>query len=133
MGKLIKGTHHIALKCVGEEEFIKTIHFYKDVLGLEVVRTWGEGNNSGAMLDTGNSILEIFANGEEHLEQGALRHLALETDDVDACEKAVSAAGYTFHVTPREGMIPSDPAFHFRMAFCIGPVGEEIEFFQVAK
>ena len=33
---LIKGIHHVALKCCGKEEFEKTKQFYGEVLGLPV-------------------------------------------------------------------------------------------------
>lgn len=129
MSKLIKGTHHIALKCVGEEAFRKTVSFYVDILGLEVVRTWGEGDSSGIMLNTGNSMLEIFANGTEELPEGNIRHFALETDDVEACVRAVRAAGYQITVEAVDKVIASNPPFPIRIAFCIGPVGESLEFF----
>lgn len=80
MSGLIKGVHHIALKCHGMEEFEKTIGFYRDVLGMEVVRTWGEDEESGAMLSTGNSLMEIFVNAESDLPQGAIRHFALANE-----------------------------------------------------
>ena len=88
MSKLIRGTHHVALKCAGTAEFQKTVAFYTEVLGLEPVRSWGEGTGSGIMLSTGNSLIEIFANGEDHPGEGAIRHFALATDDVDACAAA---------------------------------------------
>ena len=44
---LIKGIHHVALKCCGKEEFEKTKQFYGEVLGLPVARSW----NSGIMYD----------------------------------------------------------------------------------
>jgi catechol 2,3-dioxygenase-like lactoylglutathione lyase family enzyme len=34
----ITGIHHVAMKCQGLEEFEKTIHFYRDILGLAEVR-----------------------------------------------------------------------------------------------
>ena len=40
---LIKGLHHAALKCSCQAEFQEAIHFYKEVLGLPVKRSWGEG------------------------------------------------------------------------------------------
>lgn len=127
---LVKGIHHVALKCCGREQFEKTVAFYHDTLGMEIARTWGEGRDAGAMLSTGNGIIEIFANGEKLLEQGAVRHFALATDDVDSCVRAVRKAGYQITVEPGDINIPSEPVFPIRMAFCIGPVGEEIEFFQ---
>ena len=131
MGKLINGIHHVALKCKGVEEFQKTIHFYKDILGLDVARTWGSGTDAGIMLDTGCGILEIFASAEEDLPQGAIRHFALATDDVDACIAAVREAGYKVTVEPkshgdsvRTG-IPDPYCILYRTG------REEIEFFHV--
>ena len=53
---LIKGIHHVALKCCGKEEFEKTKQFYGEVLGLPVTRSW-EG---GIMYDTGAGLMEIL-------------------------------------------------------------------------
>ena len=58
------------------------------------------------------------------------RHFALKTDDVDGCVKAVREAGYPITVEPKDIVIPSQPEFPVRVAFCNGPTGEEIEFFQ---
>ena len=127
---MIKGVHHIALKCMGVEAFEKTVQFYRDVLGLRVVRAWGEGEGSGIMLTTGDAMLEIFASGTDLPGQGAIRHFALATDDVDACVRAVEAAGYEVFIQPKDIVIASTPDFPARIAFCHGPVGEEIEFFQ---
>ena len=129
MGSLICGIHHVALKCDGTAEFEKTLHFYQDILGLEPVRSWGEGENAGAMLSTGDGLLEIFASGRK-LPQGAIRHFALRTERVDDCVAAVRAAGYPITVEPKDIVIASNPPFPARIAFCTGPLGEEIEFFQ---
>ena len=129
MGSLICGIHHVALKCDGTAEFEKTLHFYQNVLGLEPVRSWGEGENAGAMLSTGDGLLEIFASGKK-LPQGAIRHFALRTERVDDCIAAVRKAGYPITVEPKDIVIASNPPFPARIAFCTGPVGEQIEFFQ---
>ena len=131
MSKLITGIHHVALKCCGVEEFEKTVHFYRDILGIPVARTWGEGTGSGAMLDTGSGVIEIFANGEERLPKGAVRHFALGTEDVDGCVAAVRAFGCEITMEPNDIVIQSQVPYPARIAFCIGPVGEEIEFFHV--
>ena len=130
MEKLITGTHHISLKAHGAEAFEKTIHFYHDILGLPFVRRWGEGNTAGAMLDTGNSLMEISADGDSCMESGSIRHFALATDQVDRAVELVRAAGYQITAGPADVTIPAQPPFPLRMAFCIGPCGEEIEFFQ---
>lgn len=69
---LIKGIHHVALKCCGKEEFEKTKQFYGEVLGLPVARSW----NSGIMYDTGAGLMEIFETEETPLETGTIRHFA---------------------------------------------------------
>ena len=130
MTQLIKGVHHIALRCPGTESFQKAVAFYKDLLGMPVVRSWGEDEGAGIMLSTGSGLMEIFANASELLPQGAIRHFALATDDVDACARIVAEAGYEVTMQPNDIVIGSTPPFPARIAFCIGPVGEEIEFFQ---
>ncbi len=123
----IKGVHHICIKSSGLEEFKKLVHFYRDILELPVVYSWGEGEAQGMMLDTGAGYLELFPNAQDHPGQGALRHLALATDDVDGCIEAIRAAGYQVTTEPKDivvgGILPA------RLAFCIGPMGEEVEFF----
>lgn len=73
MKQLISGIHHVALKCQGTEAFEQTVHFYRDILGMKVARSWGEGRNAGIMLDTGSGLMEIFANAQDVREQGAIR------------------------------------------------------------
>ena len=127
----ITGIHHIALKCCGIEEYQKAINFYHCILGLSIARTWGEGENAGIMLDTGAGIFEIFANATDRPGTGALRHIALAVEDTDACVEAVRAAGYEITMEPCDICISSVPPYPARIAFCIGPFGEEVEFFCV--
>ena len=129
MEQKIFGIHHIAIKACGVADYEKTIHFYHEVLGMPVVRTWGEGDGAGAMLDTGAGMMEIFANGDGYPGQGAIRHMAFAVKDVDGCVAAVRAAGYEITMEPKDIVIGSVPPYPARIAFCIGPVGEEIEFF----
>ena len=123
---LIKGIHHVSMKCSSTEEYEKTIDFYRNVLGIPVVRTW----SAGTMLDTGNGIVEVFNDGDGAKEQGVIRHFAFATDDVEACVAAVKKAGYEVFIEPKDIEIASVPAFPARIAFCRGPLGEEIELFQ---
>lgn len=122
---LIKGIHHVSMKCVDRAEYKKTISFYRDILGILVVREW----DNGIMLDTGSGIIEIFNDGEQRLNQGTIRHFAFATDDVDGCVEAVKKAGYEVFIEPKDIEIQSNPKFPARIAFCRGPLGEEIEFF----
>lgn len=123
---LVKGLDHIALKCNSKEQYKKAIHFYKDVLGFEAERSW----EVATVFNTGSGLIEIFNNAEDKLPQGAIRHFALATDDVDKCAEICSEAGYEISVQPKDIILNSVPKFSARIAFCIGPVGEEIEFIQ---
>ena len=123
---MISGLHHISLKCATLEKFEKAKKFYVDLLGFTIVREWPEG----IMIDFGNGMLEIFNNGEGIKTKGALRHIAFATDNVDEMVNIVKNAGYEVFIEPKDIVIESNPIFPARMAFCYGPLGEEIEFFQ---
>ncbi len=123
---MITGLHHVSLKCGTPEEFEKARAFYTEVLGFGLRLEWPEG----VLLDTGAGLIEIFSNGPGARVKGAVRHFALGTDDVDACAEKVRQAGYEVFLGPKDLEFASEPPFHARMAFCRGPLGEEIEFFQ---
>lgn len=122
---MITGIHHVSMKCGTTEEFEKARDFYLRVLGLSVVREWPEG----IMISAGNSMLEIFSNGPGEKIKGAIRHIAFSTDSVDEMIERVRKEGYEVLVEPKDIVMRSVPAFHARMGFCRGPMGEEIEFF----
>ena len=114
------------MKCGTAGEFEKAKSFYTGLLGFKIVREWPEG----IMLDCGNSQLELFSNGAGVKELGAIRHMAFAADDVDAVAAKVKEAGYEVFIEPNDIVIGSVPEFHARMAFCFGPLGEQIEFFK---
>ena len=122
---MIKGLHHISMKCQTVEDFGRAKDFYLNVLGLSVKREWAEG----IMIDTGNGLIEIFNNGEGSRTKGAIRHFALLTDDVDGLADKIKASGYEVFIEPKDIVIDSIPEYPARMAFCTGPLGEEIELF----
>ncbi len=127
----INGIHHYMLNCCGYAAFQRAVAFYRDVLGLTVVRSWGAGEDAAVMLDTGAGCVEIFANAPDTLPMGTIRHIALSTPDTDACFCAAVEAGCAAVTAPMDVVIPSEPPCPARIAFVTGPVGEEIEFFQV--
>ena len=46
---LINGIHHVSMKTNSIEQYNKVVVFYKDILGLSIMREW----DGGAMFDTG--------------------------------------------------------------------------------
>lgn len=123
---MIRALHHAALSCPTHELFEAEKKFYGEVLGLSVKRSFP----TGIMFDTGSGIIEIFDKGEPALPQGVIRHFAFLVDSADACVATVRKAGYEVTVEPDDRVLASDPPYPIRVAFCRGPLGEEIEFFQ---
>lgn len=124
---LVKGIHHVSLTCTTQNQYDKTIDFYANILGIEIWKQW----DGGIMFKAGNAVVEVFFKDfEKDLVQGSIRHFAFAVDNADACVEAVRKAGYQVTVEPKEVVIPAGEGYPVRVAFCIGPVGEEIEFFQ---
>lgn len=124
---MVTGIHHVSMKCGNAEDFRRAKAFYCEILGLPVWREWPEG----VLIDTGSGMIEIFNNGDSELRQGAIRHFALADTDVDATVQKVRQAGYEVFVEPRDISIKPEPGYPARIAFCVGPLGEQIELFQV--
>ena len=126
---LIQGIHHVCIKCT-KDEIVKVKYFYGELLGLPILRSWGEPELEGFMFETGAGLVEVFTNASEVLPQGSIRHFAFKTSNVDKCIEIVRDSGYKVTVEPKDVVIASNLALPARVAFCIGPVGEEIEFFE---
>ena len=99
---LIKGLHHAALRCCGKAEMDCVIEFYCNVLGMKRLRSWGEGVEAGAMLDTGNGVIELFANAEPGRRPGQVDHIALYTDKVDECVAVCAEEGLSVTMMPTD-------------------------------
>ena len=97
---LIKGIHHVALRPT-YAQFEKAKTFYLDLLGLKVVRQWGDEKYPCMMISTA-------------------------TDDTDGCVTRVREAGYEITIEPKDVELSDITA---RIAFCTGPCGEIVEFF----
>lgn len=124
---LVKGIHHVSLTCTSNEQYKETIKFYNEILGIQIWKEW----DTGIMFKVGGVVVEVFFKDfEKDLPQGAVRHFAFATDNVDACIDAVRQAGYKITAEPYDVVIPTQEGYPVRVGFCIGPVGEEIEFFQ---
>ena len=81
------------------------------------------------MFDTGNGIIEVFSNAESDLPQGVIRHFALSVTDVDELADRIEKAGYEVFVKPKNIYTPAENPLVARIAFCYGPLGEQIELF----
>ena len=127
----ICGYHHIAIRT---RDFTRSEAFYRQVLGCEVHRAWGEGNARGVLLTLGNgNLLELLATGDAAatVPDSVLIHFALATDDVAGMVERAVAAGAEVCGAMKTLDIPAQPApFRGCNAFVKGPDGELVEFFQ---
>jgi len=132
MGTVVSGFHHAALRAA---DFDASVRFYTRGLGMKQVLAWGEGDGRAVMLDAGNgNRIEVFAGasgGHPPKEADrALLHLAFSTANCDKALEAARAAGAVVTAEPKTVTIPSTPPAVVRIAFCTGPDGEVLEFFQ---
>jgi glyoxylase I family protein len=124
------GFHHVAIRAY---DFEASIKFYTEALGFTHKIAWGEGDKRAVMLDAGDgNYMEIFADGTNGPKpDGSIIHFALRTSDCDAALERARVAGAEVTMEPKSLDIPSTPHMTpVRIAFCKGPDGEVIEFFQ---
>ena len=123
------GFHHVAIKTADWEA---SIRFYTEAIGFREKISWGATGKRAIMLDTGDgNYLEVFEDVAYRPDpRGAIIHFALRTDDCDAALERARLAGARVTMEPKSLDIPSTPATPVRIAFCEGPEGAIIEFFQ---
>ena len=127
---IANGFHHIAMRVT---DFDAAVEFYESGLGFSRTVWWGNDKSKAMLLHAGNgNYIEVFAGADEDAASaGAVIHFALRTDDCDAAIARAVAAGAEVTVPPKDVTIPSQPQpTPVRIAFCRGPSGETIEFFQ---
>ena len=98
----------------------KTVHFYKDVLGLEEVRRMTSGR--------GSQLVFFKAPGSDGPVQVGpdLTHLAFEVDDLEAFARHSASLGYPLSDGPHKSSSGA-------IAFIDAPEGYEVELIQTAK
>ena len=123
---MISGIHHISMKCQNDTEYEKVKKFYTGILELSVIKEC----ESCILMDTGSGIVEVFRNAAEALPQGVIRHFAFAVKNIDFIVESVENSGYEVFIKPKKINVGNDPDFPATIAFCKGPLGEDIEFFQ---
>lgn len=126
------GFHHV---CLRTDRFDAVVAFYCDVLGFTEKITWRERPQRAIMLDAGDgNYLEVFEEpGYAVAGTAAVVHFALRTTRLDAVVERVRAAGFPITMEPKTVTIPTtnqQGEVTVRIAFCEGPAGEVLEFFQ---
>ncbi|MDF1513087.1 MAG: VOC family protein [Anaerolineae bacterium] len=123
------GFHHISMQV---RDLDASIKFYTEGLGFELRLAWGPAERRTVLLDTGDgNYLEISPGESDGFNpKGLIRHFAIRSDDCDKAIQAARAAGAEVTVEPKDVVLSSHPPTPVRVAFCKGPDGEVIEFFQ---
>jgi glyoxylase I family protein len=126
------GLHHVAIRV---RDFDATLRFYAEALGYRQVFGWGEGEKRAALLGTGDgNYLEVFAGSKrppgEEAPDGPIFHFAVRVPDTGAAYARAIAAGATPQMEPKTLDVEGERIVTVRIAFCKGPDGESIEFFE---
>ncbi len=88
----VTGTDFI---CVPTKDFDKAVEFYRDVIGLEESKQWGE--MPGKEFETGNLTIAIMQSDGFGLEFSPHTHpIALQVGDVEAARAELEAKGVEF-------------------------------------
>jgi glyoxylase I family protein len=129
-----QGFHHVAIRA---RDFDRSVAFYTEVLGCTVKLAWGAAPKRATMLDCGNGgYMEIFERPDEAppaADDAVILHFAFRVDDTDAALEAARAAGCEVTMAPRDFDIETtndQGVVKVHIAFCKGPDGELIEFFE---
>lgn len=125
-------THHVALKVA---DFEKSLNFYTKGLGMNLIKTWGEGTSSAAMIDIGDgTAIEMFAGGTKgelpENRAGSFVHFAFAVESPDVWYERALSCGAVSKAAPADLLLETsaDP-LDVRIAFVYGPDGEVLEFF----
>lgn len=119
---LISGIHHVNIRV---PDLQKSVSFYTTVMGFRVCLEW----ENGVMLELpDHSILEVFAQKTPEEPLG-IRHIALETCNVDKVFSNAVKSGCETVMKPADITLRSDPPKRIRVAFIKDPSGNDIELF----
>ncbi|MFI3225815.1 MAG: VOC family protein [Clostridia bacterium] len=90
--------------CSNVHDMDKTVAFYTEIFGAQVTSNaiMPANNSKCVYLQIGDCLLELIEPGTHTPETPyGLKHIAFETDDLDAAFEHFKALGYKFHLEPK--------------------------------
>jgi lactoylglutathione lyase len=118
----VRGLHHAAVYVA---DLQRSIAFYGEVFGLQVLERLAWGDEDLAFLGVGSARLELIESAAER-STGIVDHVAFEVVDLDALVHTLRERGVTL-IDAQPLLVPQ---LNARILFCTGPDGERIELFQ---
>lgn len=121
----IKGIQHVGIPT---NDIKKTVDFWESLGFKKVLETTNDGNPV-CFLKTKETIIETYENHQATMRYGAIDHICLGTDDIEAAFAFVKKLGHPI----LEGKIITLPFWEngFRYFTVEGPNKEKVEFGQV--
>lgn len=125
MKSLITGFQHIGLPT---NDMTATVGFYQS-LGFKLAHKADNNGETVCFLRLGGLCIEAYENGKAVGKAGAIDHIALNVEDIEAAWEAIHAAG----CQTRETEIQALPFWENGVRFfnITGPNGETVEFAQI--
>lgn len=115
--RYVKSVIHAAMNV---PDMAASVKFY-EALGMKKKSDWGWG--CSMQLEDGREM-ELFDHAAPAQDNGGIVHVAFYCDDVDGTLAAALAAGGRLQTPPKDSM-------NVRLAFFIGPAGEQVELFKL--
>lgn len=109
------------------KDYERSLSFYRDSLGLKMIRSWDRGeNDKGTLFEFGNGIIEIFPASESHPSAKPVGvWLYIEVPDVDEYFKRITEKQIPVLLAPK-----NEPWGHRRCKIK-DPDGIEIGLFNI--
>jgi catechol 2,3-dioxygenase-like lactoylglutathione lyase family enzyme len=118
------------------DDFARAMGFYREALGLPLIRAWQEGDGGGALLDAGHGVIELLSSeqaamvdevetGSRH--GGASLRVALEVDD------SAVVADHLVHAGAQRLGGPFDTPWGHRSVRLRAPGGVQLTLFTVLE
>ena len=129
------GFHHVAIKV---QDYDAAVRFYA-ALGFTEKVNWGDGDGRACFLDAGDgNYLEIFTGGgtpatrHPWADGAAVVHFALRVADCEAALRLAERNGAMVTMPTKPVTINGTRGqrIPIKIAFCQGPGGEVIEFYE---
>ena len=72
-------------------DYDRSVAFYRDVLGLDIFRSWDDPHGSGTVFHAAKGLIEVLT-GEGSLDTPGLGAVAIEVENADEAHREIGRA-----------------------------------------